>query len=129
MDYFLSNFVFVVTMTLSLLTLNTRGCSSSTRNAAFQIYILKDFKITQILFSFKKPTTSAKIALVGNCGLTLHTVPLAPPGALESQPSLKTQRSMFLTLKLFLKVTIYTVDRNKRFLSCTHMATYMRKAL
>ena len=26
-------------------------------------------------------------------------------------------------------VTIYTVDRNKRFLSCTHMTTYMRKAL
>ena len=26
-------------------------------------------------------------------------------------------------------VTIYTVDRNKIFLSCTHMATYMRKAL
>ena len=51
--------------------------------------ILKDFKITPILFSFKKPTTSAKIALVGNCGLTLHTVSLAPPGARESQPSLK----------------------------------------
>ena len=36
---------------------------------------------------------------------------------------------MYIIQIKFPVVTIYTVDRNKRFLSCTHMTTYMRKAL
>ena len=35
----------------------------------------------------------------------------------------------YISPHIIIIIIIYTVDRNKRLLSCTHMTTYMRKAL